>query len=71
MDAIAGQYQLAIARVQQLAQPLVTQRTVATQRIQKAKKTSKLDYDSDEDTEGGTWEHKSRSAEMGKTNGKE
>ena len=28
---------------------------------------SQLDYDSDEDTEGGTWEHKARTLEMAKT----
>ena len=29
----------------------------------------KYDYDSDEDTEGGTWEHKKRKGEMRKTLG--
>ena len=29
----------------------------------------KYEYDSDEDTEGGTWEHKRRSAEMAATTG--
>lgn len=29
----------------------------------------KYEYDSDEDTEGGTWEHKKRKAEMRKTQG--
>ena len=29
----------------------------------------KYEYDSDEDTEGGTWEHKKRSLEMQKTAG--
>ena len=29
----------------------------------------KYEYDSDEDTEGGTWEHKKRKAEMRKTIG--
>eukprot|EP00118_Oscarella_pearsei_P010208 m.61793 g.61793 ORF g.61793 m.61793 type:complete len:407 (+) comp35022_c0_seq15:27-1247(+) len=33
----------------------------------KAKKSA-LEYDSDEDTEGGTWEHKLRASEMQKTN---
>lgn len=31
----------------------------------------KYEYDSDEDTEGGTWEHKRRDAEMVATKGKE
>ena len=31
------------------------------------KKNSKFEYDSDEDTEGGTWEHKARIKEMEKT----
>ena len=41
--------------------------------IQKAMKEAeqrhknKFDYDSDEDTEGGTWEHKARMKEMEKT----
>ena len=30
-------------------------------------KKSKYNYDSDEDTEGGTWEHKNRMKEMEKT----
>ena len=30
----------------------------------------KYEYDSDEDTEGGTWEHKKRMAEMAATKGK-
>ena len=34
------------------------------------KKNSKYEYDSDEDTEGGTWEHKARIKEMEKTRGK-
>ena len=29
----------------------------------------KYEYDSDEDTEGGTWEHKKRKKEMRKTEG--
>ena len=29
----------------------------------------KYEYDSDEDTEGGTWEHKKRKKEMFKTQG--
>lgn len=29
----------------------------------------KYEYDSDEDTEGGTWEHKKRKAEMRETEG--
>lgn len=32
-------------------------------------KKNKYEYDSDEDTEGGTWEHKIRSAEMQATKG--
>ncbi|XP_065910630.1 SURP and G-patch domain-containing protein 1-like isoform X2 [Dysidea avara] len=34
---------------------------------QQQNKHNKYEYDSDEDTEGGTWEHKLRSAEMGAT----
>lgn len=34
------------------------------------KKNSKFEYDSDEDTEGGTWEHKARTKEMEKTSDK-
>lgn len=30
---------------------------------------NKYEYDSDEDTEGGTWEHKLRTAEMQATKG--
>lgn len=32
-------------------------------------KKNKYEYDSDEDTEGGTWEHKLRTAEMQTTKG--
>ena len=32
-------------------------------------KKNKYEYDSDEETEGGTWEHKLRSAEMQVTKG--
>lgn len=32
-------------------------------------KKNKYEYDSDEDTEGGTWEHKLRTAEMHTTKG--
>lgn len=32
-------------------------------------KKNKYEYDSDEDTEGGTWEHKIRAAEMHATKG--
>ena len=32
-------------------------------------KNNKYEYDSDEDTEGGTWEHKLRVAEMQATKG--
>ena len=32
-------------------------------------KKNKYEYDSDEDTEGGTWEHKVRAAEMVATKG--
>ena len=34
-----------------------------------AKIKPKYEYDSDEDTEGGTWEHKKRDAEMTATKG--
>ena len=33
------------------------------------KKRNKYQYDSDEDTEGGTWEHKQRMQEMVETRG--
>jgi splicing factor 4 len=33
-------------------------------------KKNKYEYDSDEETEGGTWEHKQRTAEMEATRGK-
>lgn len=36
------------------------------ERLEEAGKV-KYEYDSDEDTEGGTWEHKRRQAEMQKT----
>ena len=37
-------------------------------RIQKnSQGKNQFDYDSDEDTEGGTWEHKARMMEMAKT----
>ena len=39
------------------------QRTMA----EMEQKKSKYSYDSDEDTEGGTWEHKARTKEMQKT----
>ena len=32
-------------------------------------KTNKYEYDSDEETEGGTWEHKQRMSEMEATKG--
>jgi len=35
--------------------------------VKKKKDDVKYEYDSDEDTEGGTWEHKKRKAEMEKT----
>ena len=31
---------------------------------------AKYEYDSDEDTEGGTWEHKNRTSEMEATKGR-
>ena len=34
------------------------------------KKKNQYEYDSDEDTEGGTWEHKARKKEMTETEGK-
>ena len=34
-----------------------------------APKPGKYEYDSDEDTEGGTWEHKRRNKEMAATKG--
>jgi len=36
---------------------------------QQQNKHNKYEYDSDEDIEGGTWEHKLRSAEMEATKG--
>ena len=43
---------------------------VAQIRAAQHDKKNKYEYDSDEDTEGGTWEHKLRTAEMHATKGK-
>lgn len=59
------------AQLQQLREQIELNRKVAE--IQKAmqeaeaKKNNKFEYDSDEDIEGGTWEHKARTKEMEKT----
>ena len=37
--------------------------------VKKDSDKPKYEYDSDEDTEGGTWEHKKRKKEMRKTEG--
>lgn len=37
--------------------------------VEKDSDKPKYEYDSDEDTEGGTWEHKKRKKEMRKTEG--
>jgi len=37
--------------------------------VQKDSDQPKYEYDSDEDTEGGTWEHKKRKKEMRTTEG--
>lgn len=37
--------------------------------IEGVKRKVKYEYDSDEETEGGTWEHKKRAAEMDATRG--
>jgi splicing factor 4 len=75
MDAFASQYQQAIARAQQLAQsiaqpiaqPIAVPQPIAIPSTVNVKKANRLEYDSDEDTEGGTWEHKARAVEMSKT----
>ena len=38
-------------------------------RVEEREDKPKYEYDSDEDTEGGTWEHKKRKAEMRETEG--
>ena len=45
------------------------QAMMAQQRVQNDEEKPKYEYDSDEDTEGGTWEHKKRKKEMMKTEG--
>lgn len=50
---------------------ILAQRTACQgERTAKAREDKpKYEYDSDEDTEGGTWEHKKRKAEMRDTEG--
>ena len=52
---------------------ILAKQATEARRVARAKKSGKDDvkyeYDSDEDTEGGTWEHKRRKTEMEKTEG--
>ena len=43
--------------------------TVQKKPHRSGKKKNKHEYDSDEETEGGTWEHKARVKEMSETKG--
>ena len=51
---------------------LSAKRTLEAREAKKRKNPDKpqYEYDSDEDTEGGTWEHKKRKQEMEKTIGR-
>ena len=49
-------------------QKMVTEIKAATQ-PKTGSKRNRYEYDSDEETEGGTWEHKSRTKEMCRTEG--
>ena len=52
---------------------ILAKQATEAQKLANAKKSGKQDvkyeYDSDEDIEGGTWEHKRRKTEMDKTEG--
>ena len=50
-------------------QKMVTEIKAATQQESAGVKRNKYEYDSDEDVEEGTWEHKARSKEMTQTSG--
>ncbi len=45
------------------------QAAAAKKRIKKKEDKPRYEYDSDEDIDGGTWEHKKRMKEMEKTRG--
>ena len=50
-------------------QKMVAEIKSATQQGVSSKQQNRYEYDSDEDTEGGTWEHKARTKEMKTTEG--
>ena len=59
--------------MQDIYRKVIEQQMAAAQAASKKKKSksekTQYGYDSDEDTEGGTWEHKKRLDEMAKTQG--
>ena len=52
-----------------LAQRAACQGGTERESARQVNEKPKYEYDSDEDVEGGTWEHKKRKAEMRKTEG--
>lgn len=49
----------------------MAKRRAAEEEMKASSSTGKYEYDSDEDTEGGTWEHKKRASEMQATRGQQ
>jgi splicing factor 4 len=65
-SSLTPEQQRQLIEQQEMAK-LVASIQSATQRKGKGGKSDQYEYDSDEDTDGGTWEHKKRMQEMRKT----
>lgn len=63
-------YELILAK-KKVEEAALIEEQMASMSAASFKKVNKYEYDSDEDVEGGTWEHKNRNAEMEATRGKE
>lgn len=63
-------YELILAK-KKVEEAALMEEQIASMSAASFKKVNKYEYDSDEDMEGGTWEHKKRTAEMEATRGKE
>lgn len=63
-------YELILAK-KKVEEAALMEEQMASMSTASFKKVNKYEYDSDEDVEGGTWEHKNRTAEMEATRGKE
>lgn len=63
-------YELILAK-KKVEEAALMEEQMASMSAASFKKVNKYEYDSDEDIEGGTWEHKNRTAEMEATRGKE